>query len=122
MFGGPALSPEYSAELSEIKEALSGIEFAYDLDMSLTIGGDLVTVSDPTGLFSARIHLTKRLAKGLIQLNGHEALTADDPRALLRSVLQDAMKEMFDRIAAKDADFDVEAANTQLDFLTVKNR
>ena len=117
MFGGPAIPPEYSKELYRIQDRLNNIEFSYDLDMSMNVGGDMVVITDPTGLRSVRITPSKKNAKGLIQLNSNDVLTAKNPAEFLRHSIHAAIMDLLGRIAKKDNDFNPEDSQQKIAFL-----
>ena len=108
---------EYDKALTKIESALSKVDFQYTLDMSLTIGGDLVEVTHPTGLRSPKVFTEHRVAKGQIFLNTEDVLSHTKPNEFLRDTIYNSMVFLFSKISKKDKQFDLEKDLTALAFL-----
>ena len=108
---------EYRETLSYIKNHVKQINFVFDLDLSLTIGGDLVNVTHPTGLRSPRLFIDKNLAKGAIFLNNKDIEKQTDHSAFLRETVFDACKQIFERMKQKNVNFDKGAEIQKVRFL-----
>lgn len=118
VFGGPALGGHYFAELQRIQEILQPMRFGYEIDLLLRIGGDIVTITDATGLYNPRVSVAKHKVTGNILINGEQALASATPAKLLRTTIHGAVCDIFDRISARDKEFDADAAKKKLAFLT----
>lgn len=118
IFGGPRMPNVYIEELNSIESRLSQIDFEFDLDLSLTIGGDMVMVTHPTGLRMPRIYPDKSLASGAIFLNNDDIAKQKDHSAFLRQTIFNACTEIFDRMDKKKVTFGKAAEMRKLDFLS----
>lgn len=110
VFGGPALGGHYFAELQRIQEILQPMRFGYEIDLLLRIGGDIVSITDATGLYNPRVSVAKHKMTGNILINGEQALASATPAKLLRTTIHGAVCDIFDRIAARGKEFDAHAA------------
>ncbi|MCE4266562.1 hypothetical protein CJ178_06505 [Rhodococcus sp. ACPA4] len=117
VFGGPSIPLTYFEELSRIKWQLRNVEFQYDFDLFVIVGGDITTVTDPTGVRSPRVFLARRTITAQIQMNSADVLGDSDPRGFLRQTIHAAVTELIARIAARDADFDVDVERQKVAFL-----
>lgn len=79
VFGGPALGGHYFAELQRIQEILKPMRFGYEIDLLLRIGGDIVTITDATGLYNPRVSVAKHKVTGNILINGGASLGIGHP-------------------------------------------
>ena len=111
VFGGPAIPGEVITELKLLQGELRDLEWGYDYDLFVTVGGDLTVVSEPTGLHRPRVRLAARTVSGELRYNSEEILRAQDPAPLLRRGLLDALEALVARVAARDRAFD---ADTEL--------
>ena len=117
IFGGPSMPNAYRTELDRIKASVARTELQYDLDLSLTIGSDMVPVTHPTGLRSPRINAGKRIVTGAIFVNDADTKARTDHAEFLKSVVSDAVDEILKRIAKKDPDFDPAEERAKLSYL-----
>lgn len=79
VFGGPALGPDYLAEIQRIRKILKPMRFGYEIDLLLRIGGDIVTITDATGLYNPRVSVAKHKVTGNILINGGASLGIGHP-------------------------------------------
>ncbi|WKU02983.1 hypothetical protein [Micromonospora sp. HUAS LYJ1] len=114
VFGGPGIPGEVITELKRLQRELRGREWGYDYDLFVTVGGDLSVVSEPTGLRRPRVHLAARTVSGELRYNSEEVLRAEQPAALLRSGLLDALEKLVARVAARDVEFDAGTERARL--------
>ncbi len=117
IFGGPSMPNTYRTELERIKAAVAGTELQYDLDLSLTIGSDMVAVTHPTGLRNPRINLQTRTVTGAIFVNETDTKAKTDHSTFLRSVIAEAVSDILKKLDKKDASFDLAAERSKLAFL-----
>lgn len=108
---------EYRHCLNEIEATLRKKDFVFDLDLSLTVGGDIVEVTHPTGLRNPRIVVDKRLAKGAIFVNNQDIANVTDHGRFLRETIHVACLEIIERIAKKAVDFVESEERRKFDFL-----
>lgn len=90
--------------------AVEPVQFEYELDLFLRIGGDIMPITDPTGLYNPRVSVAKHRVTANILINTDEALAAPNPGELLRTTIYNAMIDLFARIHTRDTDFDADAA------------
>ncbi|WP_194820867.1 hypothetical protein [Micromonospora sp. S-DT3-3-22] len=114
VFGGPGIPGEVITELKRLQTELHGLEWGYDYDLFVTVGGDLTVVSEPTGLQRPRLRLATRTVSGELRYNSEDVLRAGQPAALLRSGLLDALEKLVTRVAARDVEFDVDTERARL--------
>ncbi|WP_431919157.1 hypothetical protein [Micromonospora wenchangensis] len=114
VFGGPGIPGEVITELKRLQTELRGLEWGYDYDLFVTVGGDLTVVSEPTGLQRPRVRLATRTVSGELRYNSADVLRAGQPAALLRGGLLDALEELVARVAARDVEFDVDTERARL--------
>ncbi len=114
VFGGPAVPGEVVTELKRLQRELRGREWGCDYDLFVTVGGDLTVVSEPTGLHRPRVRLAKRTASGELRYNSAEVSRTDEPAAVLRRGLLDALEELVARVAARDPGFDASTERARL--------
>lgn len=119
VLGGPALGADYLAEIQRIRKILKPMRFGYEIDLLLRIGGDVIRITDATGLHHPRVSVAKHKVTGNILINGEQALASDTPAKLLRTTIHAAVCDIFDRIAARDKEFDADAARAKVAFLAV---
>jgi len=105
IFGGPEMPMEFRDELYLIESKLKTIDFDYTLDLSLTIGADMITVTHPTGLRSPRISPSKQTVTGTIFINNADTMRPKDHGVFFREVIHDAVSEIFDRMESKKIEF-----------------
>ncbi|MEV6705721.1 hypothetical protein [Micromonospora wenchangensis] len=101
-------------ELKRLQTELRGLEWGYDYDLFVTVGGDLTVVSEPTGLHRPRVRLATRTVSGELRYNSADVLRAGQPAALLRGGLLDALEKLVARVAARDVEFDVDTERARI--------
>ncbi len=109
VYGGPGIPGDTITELKRLQIALRDLEWGYDYDLFVTVGGDLTVISEPTGLHRPRVRLAARTASGELRFNSDEVLRGNDPATMLRSGVIEALGMLVDRVAARDPEFDAEA-------------
>ena len=102
--------PEYSHELSRIYKGFANEEFAYDFDLSFTVGSEFVPVTKPTGLDCPRVSTAKKKVTGTIFIREDDTKKASDRTAFMRKVFRESLKEVLQRTAKKDPTFDADEA------------
>lgn len=117
IFGGPGMPQAYDDTLDEIEASLKERNFHFDLDFGLTIGGDMITVTHPTGLRNPRIHTDRDLIRGTIFLNNDDIDKQSDHAAFLRHTIHGACLDVFDRMEKKKVAFDKDSEIEKLAFL-----
>ncbi|MFB9926973.1 hypothetical protein ACFORO_19260 [Amycolatopsis halotolerans] len=117
VYGGPAIPLDVISELTRIRAALGRLEWQFDFDLFVTVGGDLTVVTEPTGLRRPRVMLAKRTVSGELRFNSEEVLRTTDPAALLRPAVRAALDELVTRVAARVPDFDAESERARFAFL-----
>lgn len=117
IFGGPNMPNGYRFGLESIKEELSGVDFLFDLDLGLTIGGDMVVVTYPTGLHSPRIQMKDKRVTGTIYINNEDVEKHENSEDFLRELIYECVMNVFSRIGKKDKSLDLENEIKKLDFL-----
>lgn len=115
--GSPSSPREYDVELDRLEAEVKDTEFQFDLDLCLTIGSDMITVTYPTGLRSPRIYLPQRRVTGTIFINRKDTEETQDPAAFFNSVMRESLEEIFERIEKKCPDFDREKELRKIAFL-----
>lgn len=88
--------------------------FPFDADLSVTIGGDMMPVSKPTGLHAPRINLADKRATGAVFVSTKDALGHPAPGVFLRKVMHDALSEVFDRLGKVRVALDRAQADAQI--------
>ena len=116
VFGGP--DPEVVAATTAIKRSLRDIDFAYELDILLHVGGEISSTTDPTGLYAPRVSVPQRRMTAQIRVNRSDIRDASEPSGFLRQAIFLALQQMIERIAAKDKAVDVDAETRKIVFLT----
>lgn len=119
VYGGPDVALEYAEELTRLKIELRELSFPYDFDMFLHIGGDVSSTDGPTGLYAPRVSIAKRSATAQIRIGADDILTASDRRGFLRRTIHEAVRQMIERVAAKDKSVDVDVESGKIAFLAV---
>jgi hypothetical protein len=109
VWGGPSPQAGFIEEVARIKQRLRTVEFSYDLDLFLTVGGEITPVPGPSGLRTPRVFLSRRTATGEIRISNDEVSAAVDPVAFLRQTIHQAIADLIGRIAARDPAFDAHA-------------
>lgn len=104
-------------EAVRIKQRLRDEAFSYDLDLFLTVGGDITPGEGPSGLRTPRVSLARRRATGEIHVGRDEASAAPDPVEFLRHTIHAALFALLTRVAAKDAEVDVATELAKIVFL-----
>ena len=117
VLGGGDKDGEYLDALNAIQKKLDDVQFPYDFVLLLFVGGDMLQVNNPTGMISPRVTLTKKRVTARIRIHSDDAMSAADPGHLLRSAIFQSVKELFDRVAAKDKNFDRDAELRRIEFL-----
>ena len=120
IFGGPEMPIEFSQELFSIKNNLKMVDFEYTLDLSLTIGADMVTVTYPTGLRSPRISISTQRVTGSIFINNADTMRPKDHSVFFREVIHDSVSEIFDRMEKKRIEFSKAAHLDKIAFLRTR--
>ena len=62
-FGGPSVPMGFREELTRIVNITEKISLDYEIDLSLYFGGDFLTITDATGIYSPRVTVAKKNAK-----------------------------------------------------------
>lgn len=114
VFGGPGVPGEVITELKRLQTELRGLEWGYEYDLFVMVGGDLTVVSEPTGLHRPRVRLAARTVSGEIRYNSAEVLRGEEPAVLLRRGLLDALEQLVARVAARDIEFDADTERARL--------
>lgn len=107
VYGGP--DPGLVEAVTTIKREFRGIDLLYELDILLHVGGEVSSTTGPSGLHAPRVSVAKRRMTGQIRVNRHDVREAEDPDRFLRQTIHRAVREMIERIAAKDATVDAAA-------------
>ncbi|MGV2900097.1 hypothetical protein ACNPM4_00335 [Microbacterium sp. AGC62] len=55
VWGGPSPQAGFIEEVARIKQRLRTVEFSYQLDLFLTVGGEITPVPGPSGLNTAGV-------------------------------------------------------------------
>lgn len=116
VFGGP--DPDVVAATTAIKRTLRDIDFAYELDILLHVGGEISSTTDPTGLYAPRVSVAQRRMTAQIRVNRSDIHEASELSGFLRQAIFLALQQMIERIAAKDKAVDVDAETRKIVFLT----
>ncbi|MFE5645007.1 hypothetical protein [Rhodococcus sp. NPDC056516] len=119
VFGGPSIPPDFIEELVRLRNRMRSVEFQYDFDLFVVVGGDITVVTDPTGLRVPRVFLRRRTTTAQIQMNSADVMNASDPRAFLFQTIHSTMVELISRIAARDNDFDADDELRKIEFLVL---
>ncbi|MGW6658932.1 hypothetical protein [Rhodococcus sp. NPDC055024] len=119
VFGGPSIPPDFIEELVRLRNRMRSVEFQYDFDLFVVVGGDITVVTDPTGLRVPRVFLGRRTTTAQIQMNSADVMNASDPRAFLSQTIHSTMVELISRIAARDNDFDADDELRKIEFLVL---
>lgn len=117
VWGGPSPQAGFIEEVARIKQRLRTVEFSYQLDLFLTVGGEITPVPGPSGLRTPRVFLSRRMASGEIRVSNDDVSTAADPITFLRQTIHQAIAELMSRIAARDPAFDVDSERAKTAFL-----
>lgn len=120
VFGGPSIPPDFIEELVRLRHQLRGVEFQYDFDLFVVVGGDITVVTDPTGLRVPRVFLGRHTTTAQIQMNSADVMNVSDPRAFLFQTIHSAMVELIRRVAARDNDFDADDELRKIEFLVLE--
>jgi hypothetical protein len=116
VFGGP--DPDVVGATAAIKRSLRDIDFAYELDVLLHVGGEISSTTDPTGLYAPRVSVAQRRMTAQIRVNRSDIRDASELSGSLRQAIFLALQQMIERIAAKDKTVDVDAEIHKIVFLT----
>ncbi|WP_157050777.1 hypothetical protein [Rhodococcus sp. RD6.2] len=116
VFGGP--DPDGVGATAAIKRSLRDIDFAYELDILLHVGGEISSTTDPTGLYAPRVSVAQRRMTAQIRVNRSDIRDASELSGFLRQAIFLALQQMIERIAAKDKTVDVDAEIRKIVFLT----
>lgn len=108
---------EYSDALDAIERRFEAAEFDYQMDLMLFVGGDMMHVSDPTGMHSPKVSVPKRRVTARIAMNDDDVRNAEEPDRFLRDVIHDSVKDLIERISAKDRSFNKNDALEAIEFL-----
>jgi len=117
IFGGPEMPNEFRLELDAIESKLKAVDFEYTLDLCLTVGADMITVTHPTGLRSPRINSAKQRVTGTIFINNKDTFRPKDNAAFFREVIYDAVSQIFDRMEVKKVQFSKSKSLDKIAFL-----
>ena len=104
-------------EAARITQRLRSQTFAYDLDLFLSVGGDVTPGEEPSGLRNPRVSLARRRATGEILVSRDGASAAPDPVGFFRETVHASLVELLTRVAAKDAQVDVTTDLEKVAFL-----
>jgi hypothetical protein len=116
IFGGPGMPQGYRTQLDQIERRLKTCEFPYDLDLTLTIAGDMITVTHPTGLRTPRVKADQKRVTGSIFISSTDVKQQAHPEQFLSKVIHEAVIEILDRMA-KTLDFDKDSERQKVQFL-----
>lgn len=116
---GGSQAAAFHAALRELRAQCEDKEFEYELDLALFVGGEMITVTDPTGMINPRVSTARNRVTATIRINSVDAEEAIDPRGLLWSTVHGAVEEIFERIALRDSAFDADRARAEITFLRV---
>jgi hypothetical protein len=117
VWGGPSPQAGFIEEVGRIKQHLRTMDFSYQLDLFLTVGGEITPVPRPSGLRNPRVFLARRTVTGEIRISNDDVGAASDPVAFLRQTIHGAVDDLIGRIAARDAAFDADAERGKIAFL-----
>lgn len=117
VWGGPRSQAGFIEEVARIKQRLRTVEFSYQLDLFLTVGGEITPVPGPSGLRTPRVFLSRRTATGEIRISNDDVSAAADPIAFLRQTFHRAIADLMSRIAARDPACDADAEREKIAFL-----
>lgn len=117
VWGGPSPQAGFIEEVGRIKQHLRTVDFSYQLDLFLTVGGEITPVPRPSGLRNPRVFLARRTVTGEIRISDDDVSAAPDPVAFLRQTIHGAVDDLIGRIAARDAAFDADAVLGKIAFL-----
>jgi hypothetical protein len=117
VWGGPSPQAGLIEELAWIKRCVRTLEFAYQLDLFLTVGGEITLVPGPSGLRAPRVFLSRRTVTGEVRISDDDVRAASDPIAFFRQTIHLAIADLISRIAARDASFDADAERGKIAFL-----
>ncbi|UOQ57804.1 hypothetical protein MUN78_02915 [Leucobacter allii] len=117
VWGGPSPQAGFIEELARIKQHVRTVDFSYDFDLFLTVGGEITPIPSPSGLRTPRVFLSQRTVTGEIRISDDDVSAASAPIAFLRQTIHTAVAELMSRIAARDSDFDVDAERGKIAFL-----
>lgn len=116
VFGGP--DPDVVAATTAIKRSLRDIDFAYELDILLHIGGEISSTTDQTGLYAPRVSVAQRRMTAQIRVNRSDIRDVSELSGFLRQAMFLALQQIIERIAAKDKAVDVDTETRKIVFLT----
>ncbi|CAM2991077.1 hypothetical protein RHDE110596_10880 [Prescottella defluvii] len=114
VYGGPDIPGEWIAAVTRVKRRLGVLRFAYDLDVLLHVGGSISSTDGPPGLRHPRVSVAKRSMTAQIHIGRADVRTASDPDAFVRETITRAVRQMIERIAAKDRGVDAATEDSKL--------
>lgn len=117
VWGGPSPQAGFIEEVAWMKQHLRTVEFSYQLDLFLTVGGEITPVPGPSGLRTPRVFLSRRTATGEIRISNDDVSAAADPVAFLQQTIHQAIADLMSRVDARDPAFDVDAERAKIAFL-----
>ena len=118
IFGGLEMPSDFRDQHNSIKGKLKTVDFDYTLDLCVTVGADMITVTHPTGLRSFRINQAQMRVTGTIFVNNTDIMRPKDHRAFLRKVVHEAVSEIFDRMQTKKIEFSKSESLDKIAFLS----
>lgn len=111
---------EYADALDAIEDQFKSKQFDYQMDLMLFVGGDMMHLTDPTGMHSPKVFAQKKRATARIAMNDDDVRNAKEPETFLRDVIYASVKELIERISAKDKDFDKDEALGEIELLKTR--
>ncbi len=117
MFGGPDTPNIYREELRSIKRGLEKVTFVYEIDFSLTFGGQFIKVTKPLGLDSPRIWTNKEKVTGTIFIPKADTTKQSDHAQFLRKIIYESLITVFKKMEKKKIISDAESEIKKVSFL-----
>ena len=106
VFGGPGVPGDVVEELKRLQHELRALDWDYNYDVFIMVGGDITVVDEPTALVRPRIMAAQRLVTGELRINSSDVLTSTEPRTMLRAALFEGLAVLAARAGVRDCSFD----------------